>query len=224
MRLEWTLPLRQRELVNEMWISLDQKSCVHPPSKASCRPESGPQLGFEGEFKPHPPGEPDLSRSLADTARLLCGPTELRHSAHTSQPLLPLPSRAVLPSRSRAGWSQALAAVRREGASGRGVARAWPGRAGASPGSAGGSMSLGTAFRRADAKASRRSDSAQLLHPSHSSHVRGRDHRPQQRWHLTVSEPADGPAVPFLVGPLRISWNLVPVVATDHSLSSKVQM
>ena len=91
-------------------------------------------------------------------------------------------------------------------------AGAWPGRGqgvaragGSEPGEPGGSMSLGTAFRRAGAKASRRSDSAQLLHPSQSSHVRGRDHRPQRRWHLTVSEPADGPAVPFLVGPLRIS-------------------
>lgn len=158
------------------------------------------------------PETADSTACLADTARLLCGPTELRDSAHTSQPLLPLPSRAALPSRSRAGWSQALGSSaesrglrqgRGQGGQGRGrgVARA----GGSGPGSAEGSLSLGTAFRPVGAKASRRSDSAQLLHPSPSSHARGRDHRPRRRWHLTVSEPADGPAVPFLVGPLRIS-------------------
>lgn len=112
------------------------------------------------------PETADNTPRLVNTARLLSGPTGLSDSVHTSQPLLILPSCAVLPSRSRPAepgpgvrlpWQQCGEPGPQAGA--------WPGRARAGPGRAGGSICLGTAFRRAGAKASRRSDSAQLLHP-----------------------------------------------------------
>lgn len=141
------------------------------------QPGSGPHLGFKGEFKTCPPSGPDPhprqhTTLLADKP----GPFSDPLGSVTCPPpppslLFHLPLHTVLSlqeSDCGAGprMGRPLAATTAQSKAG-GAQREGEG------------ASLRSAFGRAGAKASRRSDSAQPLHRGPWSHACGRDHRPR---------------------------------------------